>query len=879
MRERILFTILSFLSLNVFSVSSQQENLMELSYQSFVYTKDLENAYLIAKKASKIYPLDLQWKKRLAQVCMWTGRQDEAVAIYKKVYSIQKDFSVISPYMSDIKNLDGNFYEKVLLERIKKSYSDEELLSLLNLYIQNGNKEKVESLLSENEKNIKDKKIWSESAFFFIELGNLNKAIKLYEKSDKPKECYFHKRAAWLYFASKQNSKAIEMLSKKIDKCFKEEEFTSLLIDIALINGDLKKAVKAINLAYKNGNYREIDAENLFKYYFPSQKEKARDIAFSAWKKFSKEYFFQLFLSTFEKTEDKLKNLKIYFPNENNIEDFLSVYLENFRSLSDKEKNTLKETLLDTRDEDLLTSYFFILTSTGTFQERNQASSIFSCHPKMKSETLFALSFLKMSLYEYREALDCFYFASQNKPNSPNFFLNYGDFLKNAGFNTEADFYKRLAYENYLKNPPSDRESLAAFLRLSMEFSYSNNYEEILENYKNKISDNDYHELLLSFLSSKDMPEKMEYVMRKISYKPEWANFYLFTHGLSNTEYNPSSKIEPQALSGFYYSYKNKPAAVEKAWEALNNAPDSYISNIWKELSKEAYPSYNISGEYIDRSFAEKKEISGNFSKLISKKVKADFKMTFWEMNLLSKEDFSQKNINGNNLYLGFSGNYWKAYIGWEKKIKDFYPVKIELNPPLYRAKYKASFSLNNEAEDTFLLEVSGKENSLYQEFNFKAGSDISIGANLLLNEYYDQNGLYLGKGAQEEIYFSKKMRFYSLQPYLKEGSYSSSPYSPLASAYTISSYNPVKILPENFREAGLFVFLERKNMRAGRWFFPITLNISYNSSTHFYYSTYLNIIKETRRAGEISLNIGYSNGNSTNKDNLFSFNTSLNFR
>ncbi|MEF3280075.1 MAG: tetratricopeptide repeat protein [Elusimicrobiota bacterium] len=879
MKKKLIVITLLLFTTKIFP--SPQENLMDLSYQSFVYTKDLENAYLIAKKATKMYPQDLKWQNRLAQVCMWTSRQEEAIKIYKKLYSIKKDFSIVEPYLSEIKRIDKDFYESILIEKIRDSYSEKELTLLFSFYIENGEKEKLYNLLSKYENKIRDKKIFSEIAFFLLETGNVEKAISLYEKSLKPDECFFYKRAGWLYFASKQNNKAIEILSTNLNKCLNEEEFPHLLADIALINGDFEIEMKARNLAYKSGNYREIDAEILFKYYFPGQKEIARDIALSAWKKFSKKYFFQLFLSTYQNPKEKLYNLKLFSPESIYEQDFFNVYLENFNLLSAKEKEILKEIAFKSEDENILSSYLWTLVSSGNFEERKKAALNFSCSLNKKTNSLLALAFLKMSVHMYRDAMACITLYGRNFPNSPHFLINYGDFLQNAGFDTESTFYKRLAYESYLRNPPFDLQNIANFLRLSMEFSDSYNYEEMLNSYKDKISTNDYYDLYISFLISKNLPEKTAYTIKNSSHKPDWARFYLFTNKLGEFEKNSVSGDNPELLSSFYLLNKNISYAIENLWKALENAPDSYVSqNAWRDISEKIYPLYNITGEYSYRDFAEKKEISAGFSKIISKKVKANVKISSWDMNLLSKQDFSTKNINGSNIYLGLDGNNWSIYAGYEKKMKDFYPVKMEINLPFKNVNYKTSLSINNTSKDTFLLEISGMENSLYQELNFKTGYGSFVNANLLIYEYYDQNGLYLGKGLKEEISFFKKMRFFSLRPYLKQASYSKAPYSSKALAYKISSYNPVLILPENFKEAGLSIYLFEKNRpRKTRWNFPLNLNISYNSSTKMYYSANVRLIKEIRKKGDISIDIGYSKANSTNKDSIFSCKALLNFR
>lgn len=861
------------------SVPENQEKLLELSYQSFIYTRDLSNAYALASKAVKLYPENPVWKNRLAQICIWTGRQSEAVDIYEKLYSINHDFSQVEKNLAVIKGKRPAFYEKILSDKLKSKYSDTDMLSLLRFYRENGEKEKAGALLSTYAGRAKDREIFKEAVLFWLENGDSEKAISWYGSSGNTDICSFYLSVSKIQFSHSRFSSARDILSSKLERCRLYPQFSWFLADTASLLNDFETDIKARRAAYDSGVYREIDAERLFQYYYRKDRVKAAEISLSAYKKFSKKYFFYMYLSCASSSSEKLKlinDFSISFSQE----DFpFYIYLENFDSLTAQQKSFLSARAAASSDESFLTSYFWAVAGKGTIEEKRTAAVSFSCSLIKNPETLTALSFLKFSAYMSGDALGCFSLAARMSKPSSALYMDYGDFLESAGFTDEASFYRKKAYDSYIENPPSDEEGKRRLLRLAMEFSQQPDYAGRLS--ASGINGNEYAEMMLSYFSSKGLYEMMQKFIEESPFKPAWAELSLFSNGLGKPDFEAEhSKINPAYLSDFYQKSGQQARAIETSWTAMENAPDSRaLREVWRQMAPGRHPYCTFSSEYENRSSSEKKEAAASIFIPRPAGEKISFEFSSGEINFLSRGDFSRRNMEMRSAKISISNSIWTIQGGWQRQLKDIYAVSLTKKTSLYGADLLSLINFHGYSSDTFLLETGGYENSLSQEFSIKSGRKSFISTVFSLKNYHDQNGLYLGRGTTAELSFIKKERFFSLRPYLREGAYSSAPYSSASLIKMISAYDNSRSVPENFKEAGIaFSFFETERFRS-RWSFPAEFSISHNSSTHFNYSAFFKALRAVRKAGDISISAGYSKGSSTNKDSVFSCKAVFNFR
>ncbi|GAB4029258.1 MAG: hypothetical protein Fur0012_03380 [Elusimicrobiota bacterium] len=861
------------------SVPPNQEKLLELSYQSFVYTKDLSNAYALASKAAKLYPENPEWKNRLAQICIWTGRQMEAIEIYEKLYSINHDSSQIEPNLPVIKQSRPAFYEKILSDKLKSNYSDKDMIRLLRFYRDNGEKEKASSLLATYGALAKDGEIFKEAVLFWLENGNSEKAIFWHAKSANTDTCSFYLDIAKIQFSHSKFSSARDILASNIDRCRLSSQFSWLLADTASLLNDFETDIKARESAYQSGMYREIDAERLFQYYYKRDRAKAAKISLSAYKKFSKRYFFYMYLSCANSASEKLRlinDFSIPFSQE----DFpFYIYLENFDFLAAEQKSFLSAKAAVSADESFLASYFWAVAGKGTQIEKRAAAMSFSCSFLKTPEALTALSFLKFSAYMSKEALGCFSLAARISKPSSALYMDYGNFLESAGFTDEASFYRKKAYDSYLENPPSDEEGKMRLLRLAMEFSQQPDYAARLS--FSGINGNEYAEMMLSYFSSKDLYEMMQKFIAESQFKPAWAELSLFLHGLGNPNFEADySKINPAYLSYFYQKSRQQSKAIETSWTAMENAPDSIaLREVWRQMAAGSHSYSTFSSEYENRSSSEKKEAAASISFPRPTGEKIAFNFSSGEINFLSRNDFLRRNMETRSAQISISNSLWAIHGGWRRQLKDIYNASFTKKWYVYGVNMLSLINFHSYSADTFLLEIGGYENSISQEFSIKAGRKSSISTIFSFKDYHDQKGIYLGKGSIAELSFIKKDRFFSLRPYLREGSYSSAPYSSHSLIKIFSAYDNSRSVPENFKEAGIaFSFFETERFRP-RWSFPAEFSISHNSSTHFNYSAFIKALRAIRKAGDISLSAGYSKGSSTNRDSLFSCKAIFNFR
>lgn len=69
---------------------TKKEELLRLYLEVFLASKDLNNAYYVAKIGCKKFAKNPYWWAKLADICIWTDRAQEALKAYLRLCEITK---------------------------------------------------------------------------------------------------------------------------------------------------------------------------------------------------------------------------------------------------------------------------------------------------------------------------------------------------------------------------------------------------------------------------------------------------------------------------------------------------------------------------------------------------------------------------------------------------------------------------------------------------------------------------------------------------------------------------------------------------------------------------------------------------------------------
>ncbi len=848
-----------FLNLNLL-YPNEKENFFELSYQSFVYTKDLENAYKIAKKANELYPENILWKERFFQICIWTNRVDEAVEVLEKIYKINTKHKLIDLNIDKIKTKKQNLYEKIMLEKLKEK-KEKDLIELLNFYIENGEIDKAKKIVEENSQIIKSNEGFKKLSELYLITLELEKAVDYYKKTDQKDKCGFYLEVSKKYLAQRKFSASRDILIKNLKFCKKEPVFLQNLSDISLILNDTVNLINSTKLLYELNAYREIDAERLYIYYLHKEKEKAAEVSLNAYRKFKKGYFLYYFLATnsnLKKLEDKEVPENIYF----------LIKIRNLEDLDEKERKEVLKYVLSSNESEIITSYLWKIIEIGKTEEKKAISAKFNCQKDFRYA--FPLSYLKLSLNKSDEAFFCFKKAIEKEVSQENY-LSFAYFLENTGHKTEALFYKKLAFD-YLKNKTTkDYNETKDLLLLSIDFENNSNYLDKIK--KEDLKAKDTLELTLFYFSKNEMYEKIRKLIEDEK-SPIWARFLIAAYDKNSGEFR---KIKQENLPlrdkiSFNDKFQRRVEILEDLNYLLENNTFDFENKKLAFYVKEKYiPKNHFVFNYENLNYAENFNFELSLQKYFNKNIFYEFNIKNSNYNLLSSSYLKRRQTNS-SISLIINSYTWKLYTGYNNYFKNFLSYGLNKDFSIKKSKISLQLDINKPSYDSFILTLIGKESSIKSGFYIKHIKNNFLNYSINLKNYYDQQSKYLGKSIINEIGYGVHLKNLYFYPYFKTFNSSSKNSSSLVSK--IYLYN-TKILTDKFNETGLNFYL---NENYKSFSVPLSINISYNTETYFNYSIYLIIKTKHTKTLLQEVALSHSNSSYNTKDKIYKISFSLKF-
>jgi hypothetical protein len=845
----ILFLIFPF----QYVLSDEKKDLLELSYQSFVYTKDLENAYKLSKKAVSIYPESIDWQQRLFQICVWTGRMDEAMDILEKIYKKFGKIFFMDNYIQILKSKKPEIYENLMIDKIKKG-DEKAFKELLDYYINNGIFKKANEIINIYKGNINDKEEYYLLSKFYFYQGEIEKSLYYYEKTDKKDRCNYYRNISEVYFSKKEFDKAKEMLSQNLSYCYKDENYFYFLNDLYFITSDYENLIKNTEKGYKNGIFREIDAERLYLYYSKIDKNYSAKISIDAYKKFKKDYFLYYFSALNIKPDFEIKDL----PKD--IE--YLVEISDFKNLSLKKRKEILDYSLKNKDKFFLNQYLWKVLEYGSGFEKDFLIKNLKCSV-IEDETLLAVSYLNLDRGNNDDALYCFEKMFKKNPDAK-FYFSYSEFLENSGFKTEAEYYRYIAYKYFKNKNDLDEDERKQLLSLSIEFEDDRNFKEKLSKLNNK----DLLELSILHLSKYQMYDNIKSLIEKSKNAPLWASFMIINYEKNAEEFQKikNENIPIRDKTSFLDFFRKRDEVLDESYKMISHSLNDFEN---KKLSRYIYEKYipknSFELNYENRNFAESFNIALNFEKYLDKNIFYGFCGNTQKINYLNHTNFLKENDKFNSFYLNLRSYDWNLKFKFNNRAKNFYSITFDKNYDFKNLSFYNKLGFRDISSDTFLLETYGYENYFNPIIRYKIGRSY-IENSTQFKEYFDQSDKYCGNGIINETSYLSFYKDFSIRPYYKFGSFNQSPDKNYL-FYKIWTYKPSRIIPENFNETGINFSFPGFDKRFS---FPLEVSFFYNSVTYGGYRVYGGF--KAKRIYKIDLNVflEYSSSSSTNNDNIF---------
>ncbi len=441
-----------FVILVTFSYAFYDNTLYKYMYESFVNSKDLKDAYIVAKKALIYKPGDLKWKKRFADVAWGLGKNEEAynnfLFIYKKTHSVKiRNILFLFPYWQTFE-IKRKVYEK---EFRNGNYSH--VVDLAEVYLKLGYPEKSLEVLKKAYKYKKDKKILKEMLKVAVALDNMDlifeyindlKALSLNEK--------INIAALFIYF--NHYKKAYELL-KYVNKIPTNPDYYKYMIYISYKMRMFKQMILLLEYELKEKKINKGDLDLLLSFYYYKKDYKMLEFLLKEALKINKAYvknYLEVLIAEhkYKKAFDFIEKNRDLFNEKEYLYETANIYIKL------KKFNLAKENFLKLAENYHLNNIqksnilWFVINYTD-----------YKFFKKIKKYiNLKGLDYQLMLVYFKYGFLDKAYFYGAKilpyNQNNLSFLLTFSDILSTEGKIDEAYFYKLKAWKIVNKKLKND---------------------------------------------------------------------------------------------------------------------------------------------------------------------------------------------------------------------------------------------------------------------------------------------------------------------------------------------------------------------------------------------------------------------------------------
>ncbi|RMA97664.1 tetratricopeptide repeat protein [Hydrogenothermus marinus] len=509
MKRIIVSLILIVLLINpVFSKQKFDLQLYELMYKSFIYTQDLEHAYIVAKKVLKVIPFSIKWRKRVAQLALWLGKTDEAYKNYLYIYNKTKDPSIEKILFTfsypEIINLKIQKYET----QVKKG-NYQNALELAKLYEYTGYPEKSLKLLKQIYEKTNKKEYLYEYLIYATKLGETHILVK-YIQTLKVFPLEKKYDIVYLLIAKGYYDKALEVL-RYVQDLPKDKTYYNLLLFLLLKNQKYKEFIKVVKYLLIK---QQIDISYIYPlldYYYRKKDLQSLEFIYSKIYKIKKtKAFIKEYINILIENKKFQQALEILNENTSIFSDkeYLFYLAKIYAGLKNKEKvaKIYKILLKDYREQLSLNEkkeilWFFIDNSEEYYKLLKTYLPFFKKEKDLYIEVITAY----MNIQELDKAYSLAKKYINKEKNNLSFLILYADILNiQTKFDESSYYYNKawiLANKQLRINPNiiNNKEFLRNYIRLSFKYSSPKKIKKLLKIAKNTLNYNEYLNLILDY--------------------------------------------------------------------------------------------------------------------------------------------------------------------------------------------------------------------------------------------------------------------------------------------------------------------------------------------------------------------------------------------
>jgi len=281
------------------SKTYESDEELKLMLQSFLYSNDLKNAYKTAQLGYQKHPDSYYWNQKMAEICKWSGRGQEAMKYMRFLYNKNHNPKLaediidygLSAYQYDA--IKGLVREKALKNPTKTNVE-----RMIYIYAQTGEPEIAAQTLQKLYKRNHKTYFLTKELQLYLNMGEMDEASRVVNLIER-NNLYTRENIiliSYYYYLKRNMQQAFAALNKTAVTQYDKP----LLISRSDLGWYLQKYQKAAKNSYaliKHDDGRLVDYERVLYIAKDTNTTLASKTALAAYKKYHRSYLFYTFAS------------------------------------------------------------------------------------------------------------------------------------------------------------------------------------------------------------------------------------------------------------------------------------------------------------------------------------------------------------------------------------------------------------------------------------------------------------------------------------------------------------------------------------------------------------------------------------------------------
>jgi hypothetical protein len=778
---RIVFlTLLLLFSLQAKTTTALSDKEIELMLHSFIYANDLDNAYKAAKIGYQRHPNSLYWNQKMAEICRWSGRGQEAMRyllfLYKKQKNKKLTQDIINYGLSAYQyNVIKNIVKREALKKPTKANIDR----MIYVFSQTGEPQIAAQTLHELYQRTHKSYFLTKELELYINMGKMGmndakRVVGLIEKNS----LYTRENIAlisYYYYLNRNIQQALAALNKIKVKRYDKQLLISRS-DLSWYLQKYREAAQSSSDLIEHHDGRLVDYERLIYVAKDTNTTLASKTALAAYKKYHHSYLFYTFANNAMKLHqydaiaaitDKIEKDRAAITKESNywlIKAQLAVHYHD----KDKARFALQKALqLDRHNLQIQLTAIDLFLKAGFYTDAKETLQQLAEEKDLPSSFFLSVASLYYTLHDIDQS--AFYIDELQKEKAPatksldfRFMLLelYRAQFKKPALTHELKEIQTILTHEAKQNPDIIKTDKYQYdyLRVRMYTAHADTFEKELAFGKKYLTQTHHNDLRYSWAVRNNADELAHTIYLQTDKRELWLEFSnaLMQQNHSSIEGLLFSYLQTLPIDDASYAADNDgqtALAQSLTYNSLNTNhydQSAYIS--WLNLTKKRSDLFDSKLSYYNRDPLLRKYIKIKNSTYINDGLYLLSNIEYYKNSTLDNTLLHSPPNNSLQVNFGLRELFNKGKIefkgGYADSMDSYYLASLYGEYILNRyCTLKAKAAKNITTDESTQLLLGGKKDMLSLGLVYNILNSTSLEVRYDKNSYTSQDGVAIGSG------------------------------------------------------------------------------------------------------------------------------------